>query len=72
MQTPLPSLLATASLSPAGFVPVEPRAAEVEPARGSGAIRNIAVKRSAPPRARPTDPLAAANVKKALKNRYEH
>jgi hypothetical protein len=29
MQTPLPSLLATASLSPAAVVPVEPRAAEV-------------------------------------------
>ena len=25
-----------------------------------------------PARARPTDPLAAANVKEALKNRYEH
>jgi hypothetical protein len=48
------------------------RCGVVEPARGAGAIRNTAVKRSAPPRAHPTDPLAAADVKEALKNQCEN
>jgi hypothetical protein len=42
MQTALPSHLAPASLSPAGFAPVEPRAAEVElftPRRVAGPVR---------------------------------
>jgi hypothetical protein len=44
----------------------------VEPARGSGAMRNTAVKRSAPPPARPTDPLTAPDAKEALTNRFEN
>ena len=44
----------------------------IETARGSGGIRNVAVKRSALPRARQTDPLAAAYAKEELKNRYDH
>jgi len=42
MQTALPSLLATTSLSPAGFVLVEPRAAEAElfrPRRAAAPVR---------------------------------